>query len=118
MNGSIINVTDATFEAEVLASAVPVLVDYSAEWCPPCKMIAPMLADAATSYFGRLRVAKLDIDDSPKTPSRYHVRSIPTLMLFANGEPVGTHVGALSKAQLEAFIDEHLEHGVRRAAEG
>jgi thioredoxin 1 len=101
-------VTDATFEKEVLGSEVPVLVDYWAEWCGPCKMIAPMLEESAAAYAGRLNLAKLNVDDNPKAPSEYHIRSIPTLMLFKGGKPVGTKVGALSKAQLAAFLDEHL----------
>jgi thioredoxin 1 len=117
MSESIIDVTDDTFEAKVLASPVPVLVDYAAEWCPPCKMIAPLLADAAAGYRGRLGVAKVDIDENPTIPSRYHVRSIPTLMLFASGHPIATHVGALSKTQLAEFIDAHLERSAPQAAE-
>jgi thioredoxin 1 len=109
-----ITVTDSTFDAEVLASSLPVLVDFWAEWCAPCKMIAPMLADAAASYDGRLTIAKINIDDNPGTPSRYHVRSIPTLMLFANGQPVATQVGALSKSQLAALLDAKLVDVVRR----
>jgi thioredoxin 1 len=101
-------VTDATFEKEVLGSEVPVLVDYWAEWCGPCKMIAPMLEESAVAYAGRLNLAKLNVDDNPKAPSEYHIRSIPTLMLFKGGKPVATKVGALSKAQLAAFLDEHL----------
>jgi len=101
-------VTDATFEKEVLGSDVPVLVDYWAEWCGPCKMIAPMLEESAAAYAGRLNLAKLNVDDNPKAPSEYHIRSIPTLMLFKGGKPVATKVGALSKAQLAAFLDEHL----------
>jgi thioredoxin 1 len=108
MSGVITSVTDESFETEVLASPVPVLVDYWAEWCSPCKMIAPLLAESAASYAGRLTVAKVNVDDSPKAPSRYHVRSIPTLMLFKNGQPVATHVGALSKAQLAAFLEANV----------
>jgi thioredoxin 1 len=101
-------VTDQNFEAEVLQSAQPVLVDYWAQWCGPCKMIGPIVAASAAEYAGRLTVAKLDIDESPQTPTRYHVRGIPTLMLFKDGQPVATHVGSLSKGQLQAFIDKHL----------
>jgi thioredoxin 1 len=108
MSESIRNVTDTTFESEVLGSSLPVLVDYWAEWCGPCKMIAPMLDEWAASYAGRLSVAKVNVDDNPKVPSQYHVRSIPTLMVFKNGQPVATKVGAVSKAQLTAFIESNL----------
>jgi thioredoxin 1 len=108
MDNAIRKVTDATFEAEVLASPLPVLVDYWAEWCGPCKMIGPLLDESAVSYAGRLNVAKLNIDENANTPSQYHVRGIPTLMLFKDGQPVATRVGALSKSQLTAFIDENL----------
>jgi len=108
MSDAIQHVTDTTFATEVLASDVPVLVDYWAEWCAPCKMIAPMLDESAQSYSGQLKVAKINIDDNPSTPSQYHVRGIPTLMLFRNGQPVATQVGAVSKAQLNAFIEKNL----------
>jgi thioredoxin 1 len=108
MSSDIKHVTDATFDSEVLKSALPVLVDYWAEWCGPCKMIAPALAESAETYAGRLGVAKVNIDENPSTPSRYHVRGIPTLMLFKNGEVVATKVGALSKSQLAAFIDANI----------
>jgi len=101
-------VTDDTFDAEVLQSPQPVLVDYWAEWCGPCKMIAPILDDIATEYAGRLKVAKLNIDDNQTTPTSYGVRGIPTLMLFKNGAVEATKVSALSKSQLSAFIDSHL----------
>ena len=108
MSNAIQKVTDASFQTDVLASPLPVLVDYWAEWCGPCQMIAPMLDESAASYAGRLNVAKLNIDENLKTPSEYHVRGIPTLMLFKNGQPVATKVGALSKSQLTAFIEENL----------
>lgn len=98
-------VTDQTFEAEVLQSSRPVLVDYWAEWCGPCKMIGPAVEESASLYADRLTVAKLNIDENPATPTRFHVRSIPTLMLFKEGQPVATHVGSMSKGQLQAFID-------------
>ena len=108
MSNATTHVTDATFEADVLGSSVPVLVDYWAEWCGPCKMISPMLEESAATYAGRLSLAKLNVDENPKAPSQYHVRSIPTLMLFKGGQPVATKVGALSKSQLNAFIEENL----------
>ena len=101
-------VTDASFKTDVLESPVPVLVDYWAEWCGPCKMIAPILDEIAKEYAGRLKVAKLNIDDNQETPASYGVRGIPTLMLFKNGNIEATKVGALSKSQLAAFIDSHL----------
>jgi thioredoxin 1 len=102
------HVTDTTFSSEVLESQLPVLVDYWAEWCGPCKMIGPVLDESAESYAGRLHIAKIDIDQNQAVPSRYRVRGIPTLMLFKNGEVVATKVGAVSKSQLAAFIDAHL----------
>lgn len=108
MNAATQSVTDSSFETDVLKSSLPVLVDYWAEWCAPCKMIAPMLDEWARSYAGQLNVAKLNIDENPKVPSQFHVRGIPTLMLFKDGQPVATHVGAVSKSQLAAFIDRHL----------
>jgi thioredoxin 1 len=101
-------VTDDTFAAEVLQSLQPVLVDFWAGWCGPCKMVAPILEEIADQYAGRLKVAKLDIDDNPATPASFAVRSIPTLMLFKNGNIEATKIGALSKSQLIAFIDSHL----------
>jgi len=100
--------TDATFEADVLKSTQPVLVDYWAEWCGPCKMIAPILDDIATTYDGKLRVAKMNVDENRDIPAKFGIRGIPTLMLFKNGELAATKVGALSKAQLTAFIDQQL----------
>ena len=101
-------VTDDSFAADVLQSQQPVLLDYWAEWCGPCKMIAPILDEIAKEYAGRLKVAKLNIDDNQETPASYGVRGIPTLMLFKNGNVEATKVGALSKSQLSAFIDCHL----------
>ena len=101
-------VTDATFDAEVRQSDLPVVVDFWAEWCGPCKMIAPILDEIAAQYAGRLKVAKLNIDDNPTTPANFAVRGIPTLMLFKNGNVEATKVGAISKSQLAAFIDSHL----------
>ena len=108
MSEHIHHVTDDTFATEVLEAQQPVLVDYWAEWCGPCKMIAPILDEIANDYAGRLKVAKLNIDDNQATPSSYGVRGIPTLMLFKNGNIEATKVGALSKSQLSAFIDSHL----------
>jgi thioredoxin 1 len=102
------HVTDTTFNSEVLESQLPVLVDYWAEWCGPCKMIGPILDESAESYADRLSIAKVNVDENQSVPSRYHVRGIPTLMLFKNGAVVATKVGALSKAQLAAFIDANL----------
>ncbi|HJT51740.1 MAG TPA: thioredoxin TrxA [Nitrosospira sp.] len=101
-------ISDATFETEVLQSTVPVLVDYWAEWCGPCKMIAPILDEVAKEYGDRLKVAKLNIDENQATPPKYGIRGIPTLMLFKNGNIEATKVGALSKSQLTAFIDSHI----------
>jgi len=108
MNEHIHHVTDDSFTADVLQSTEPVLVDYWAEWCGPCKMIAPLLDDIATDYAGRLKVVKLNIDDNQKTPASYGIRGIPTLMMFKNGNVEATKVGALSRAQLVTFIDSNL----------
>jgi thioredoxin 1 len=108
MSNEIRQVTDASFAADVLKSPLPVLVDYWAEWCGPCKMIAPLLNESASSYAGRLSVAKLNVDENTRIPSQFHVRGIPTLMLFKEGQPVATRVGAMSKSQLTAFIEDNL----------
>ncbi|HXI48951.1 MAG TPA: thioredoxin TrxA [Steroidobacteraceae bacterium] len=108
MSSKIKHVTDTTFNSEVLESQIPVLVDYWAEWCGPCKMIGPILDESAESYADRLSIAKVNVDENQSVPSRYHVRGIPTLMLFKNGAVVATKVGAVSKSQLAAFIDANL----------
>ena len=108
MSNSISHLTDETFEEEVIQSNIPVLVDYWAEWCGPCKMIAPILDSLTDVYSGKLKIAKLNIDDNQQTPQKYGVRGIPTLMIFKNGNVEATKVGALSKSQLTAFIDSNL----------
>ena len=107
-NALIKNITDASFEADVLKSDLPVLVDYWAEWCGPCRMIAPILEEIAKDYAGRVKVAKLNIDENPGTPPKYGIRGIPTLMLFKDGAVAATKVGALSKSQLASFLDGQL----------
>lgn len=101
-------VTDTTFTAEVLQSPVPVLVDYWAEWCGPCKMIAPILDEVSTAYEGKLQIAKMNVDENRDIPAKFGIRGIPTLMIFKDGQLAATKVGALSKAQLTAFIDQQL----------
>ena len=108
MSDNIIQVTDDSFDQDVLRSATPVLVDYWAEWCGPCKMIAPALEQIAQEYAGRLKVAKLNIDENQGTPPKFGIRGIPTLMLFKNGNVEATKVGALSKTALNAFIDSNI----------
>ena len=108
MSNPISHLTDETFEEEVIQSNLPVLVDYWAEWCGPCKMIAPILDSLIDEYSGKLKISKLNIDDNQKTPQKYGVRGIPTLMIFKNGNVEATKVGALSKSQLTAFIDSNL----------
>jgi len=108
MSQGIIHISDDTFEKEVLKAEGPVLVDYWAEWCGPCKMIAPVLEEIANEYSGKIKVAKLNIDENPATPPKYGIRGIPTLMLFKNGNVEATKVGAVSKSQLSAFLDGNL----------
>jgi len=105
MSDKIVHVSDTTFDDQVLNSDTPVMVDYWAEWCGPCKMIAPILDEIADEYTGKLTIAKINIDENQETPQKYAVRGIPTLMIFKEGEVAGTKVGALSKSQLSAFID-------------
>ncbi len=108
MSNDIVYVTDDSFEEEVLKSEIPVLVDYWAEWCGPCKMIAPLLDEIVGDYAGKLKIAKLNIDENSATPPKFGIRGIPTLMIFKDGDVEATKVGALSKSQLTAFIDSSL----------
>jgi thioredoxin 1 len=108
VSDNIVYLTDESFQNEVIDSTEPVLVDYWAEWCGPCKMIAPILTEIAVEYQGKVKIAKLNIDENPQTPPKYGIRGIPTLMLFKNGNVEATKVGALSKSQLTAFIDTNL----------
>ncbi len=102
------HISDDSFEKEVLQSSSPVLVDYWAEWCGPCKMIAPILDEIAGTYEGKLQVTKMNVDDNREIPGKFGIRGIPTLMLFKNGQLAATKVGALSKSQLTEFIDQQL----------
>jgi thioredoxin 1 len=106
MSDKIVHVSDATFDAEVLNSDIPVLVDFWAEWCGPCKMIAPVLDEIATEYDGRLKICKVDVDANPEIPPKFGIRGIPTLIVFKGGNAEATKVGALSKTQLTEFIQE------------
>ena len=108
MSEHIVHVTDSSFADDVTNSNVPVLLDFWAEWCGPCKMIAPILDDIAKDYAGKVKIAKINIDENQQTPAQFGVRGIPTLMLFKNGSVEATKVGALSKSQLVAFLDGHL----------
>lgn len=108
MSGNIVHTSDATFDADVLKSDTPVLLDFWAEWCGPCKAIAPILDDIAKDYAGRVKIAKLNIDDNRQTPVKYGVRGIPTLILFKNGAPEAQQVGLVGKTKLAALLDQHL----------
>ena len=108
MSEKIVHITDSSFENDVLNADKPVLVDYWAEWCGPCKMIAPILVEIASEYGDRIKVCKMDIDSNQQTPPKYGIRGIPTLMLFKNGEVEATKVGALSKSQLAAFLESNI----------
>ena len=108
MSDKIVHVSDEAFESDVLNADQPVLVDYWVEWCGPCKMIAPVLEEIAEEYAGKVKIAKLNIDENPATPPKYGIRGIPTLMLFKDGNVEATKVGAVSKSQLSAFLDSNL----------
>ena len=110
------HVSDASFEVDVLQNTQPVLVDYWAEWCGPCKMIGPILDEVSTAYAGRLQVAKMNVDDNRDIPAKFGIRGIPTLMLFKGGQLAATKVGAMTKAQMTAFIDQQLAPSDQKAA--
>jgi thioredoxin 1 len=104
----IIHVTDSSFESDVLKNSTPVLLDFWAEWCGPCKMIAPILDQIATEYAGKVVIAKMNVDENPKTPMRFNVRGIPTLILFKNGQAEGQKIGAVRRTDVAAFLDSNL----------
>ena len=108
MSGNIVHISDSSFDENVLNAEGPVLVDFWAEWCGPCKMIAPILEETAPDYHGKVVIAKINIDENPNTPAKFGVRGIPTLLLFNKGEVVATKVGALTKSQLVTFLDENI----------
>ena len=108
MSESILKITDTDFENLVIKSEIPIVVDYWAEWCGPCKMIAPILDENADEMSGKVLIGKLNVDENSQTPPKYGIRGIPTLMLFKKGEPVGTQVGALSKNDLKKFIEDNI----------
>ena len=109
MPSKIVHISDESFETEVLKASGPVLIDYWAEWCGPCKMIAPILDELAEEYDERVKIVKLNIDDNPETPPKYGIRGIPTLMLFKDGNVEATKVGAVSKSQLADFIESNID---------
>lgn len=108
MSNLVLNVSDSDFEQTIQQSETPILVDFWAEWCSPCRAIAPVLAELAKEYEGKLKIAKVNIDENPETPAKFAVRGIPTLMLFKNGELAETKVGAMTKSQMAAFIESHF----------
>ncbi len=108
MSQQIIHVTDSSFEQDVLKNSTPVLLDFWAEWCGPCKMIAPILDQIATEYAGKVVIAKMNVDENPKTPMKFNVRGIPTLILFKNGQAEGQKIGAVRRADVAAFLDSNL----------
>ena len=110
MSSKIVHISDDSFEAEVLNASGPVLIDYWAEWCGPCKMIAPILDELAEEYGERVKIAKLNIDDNPETPPKYGIRGIPTIMIFKDGNVEATKIGAVSKSQLVEFIDNNIDN--------
>lgn len=108
MSETVQEISDANFQSDVLQSETPVLLDYWAPWCQPCRMIAPILEEVSKDYQGRIKFLKMNVDDNPESPARYGVRGIPTLMLFKDGNVAATKVGALTKSQLSAFLDENI----------